>query len=469
MSRKIKIYRTTEETRQLLNSKSPSFCAAKWYNASMWLDKGWTTSCHHNPVHSIDVNEIRTNFRALHNTQIKKNERRMMQQGEKPINCQFCWIMESTAPEQTSDRVWSSLDTPTEAIDRAYTNSHEDDYDLEYLELCFDRTCNLACSYCCPAISSSWARDVRQHGPYKDLVTDHRQHYISASDEFILHKYGEPNPYVDAFFQWWNDSLHRTLNTLKISGGEPLMSGNTWRLLEWLADNPNKSTTELHLTTNLAYDSDTLSRFLLLADRIDQPIIVNASLECIGKKAEYVRDGLVWEQWLDNFNRLVDCKGVEKIGLVCTASALSSDGFVEFLEWLLTQKPRRPFDGITLTLNPVRFPTFQNIIALPHDIRLIHAAELEKFITNNPEYERWYTDYEKDNLSRYLIYLKKLVVPHKEEQQGHDDTTFEEHDREFSQEELARDLKTFCVQYDQRRGKNFIEAFPRLKNWYENI
>ena len=55
-----------------LDSKSPSFCGAKWYNASMWLFAGWTTSCHHNPPHQIDLEEIKTNPKALHNTDIKK-------------------------------------------------------------------------------------------------------------------------------------------------------------------------------------------------------------------------------------------------------------------------------------------------------------------------------------------------------------------------------------------------------------
>ena len=29
-----------------LNSVSPSFCAAKWYNASLHLGHGYTNSCH---------------------------------------------------------------------------------------------------------------------------------------------------------------------------------------------------------------------------------------------------------------------------------------------------------------------------------------------------------------------------------------------------------------------------------------
>ena len=38
-----------------LNSISCSFCAAKWYNATIWLGSGMTTSCHHPLPHKIDV------------------------------------------------------------------------------------------------------------------------------------------------------------------------------------------------------------------------------------------------------------------------------------------------------------------------------------------------------------------------------------------------------------------------------
>jgi len=36
-----------EFKKQKLDTKSGSFCAAKWYNATIWLGSGMTTSCHH--------------------------------------------------------------------------------------------------------------------------------------------------------------------------------------------------------------------------------------------------------------------------------------------------------------------------------------------------------------------------------------------------------------------------------------
>ena len=62
---------------RVLDSKSPSFCGAKFYNASMWLNAGWTTSCFHNPVHQIDIEEIKKNTRRFAKRQLtwfKRNE-----------------------------------------------------------------------------------------------------------------------------------------------------------------------------------------------------------------------------------------------------------------------------------------------------------------------------------------------------------------------------------------------------------
>ena len=56
MSEDLKIWRDSR-----LNSISKSFCAAKWYNASLHLGHGYTNSCHLPLPHPIDLEEIKTN------------------------------------------------------------------------------------------------------------------------------------------------------------------------------------------------------------------------------------------------------------------------------------------------------------------------------------------------------------------------------------------------------------------------
>jgi hypothetical protein len=43
------------------------------------------------------------------------------------------------------------------------------------------------------------------------------------------------------------------------------------------------------------------------------------------------------------------------------------------------------------------------------------------------------------------------------------------HSEAFDMSKLLNDFKQFYTQYDQRRDKNFTEAFPELKEWYDSI
>ena len=66
-----------EYKKRVIDTKSNSFCAAKWYNATIWLGSAQTTSCHHPLPHKIDEQEIKFNPKALHNTSEKKEQRPM--------------------------------------------------------------------------------------------------------------------------------------------------------------------------------------------------------------------------------------------------------------------------------------------------------------------------------------------------------------------------------------------------------
>ena len=90
---------TDKEVMDYINSFSPSLCMAKWYNATIWLGSGMTTSCHHPPAHKIDIDEIKLNPSAIHNTQQKKDDRNKMLYGDRPRGCQYCWKIEDMGPK----------------------------------------------------------------------------------------------------------------------------------------------------------------------------------------------------------------------------------------------------------------------------------------------------------------------------------------------------------------------------------
>jgi len=190
-----------EYRKQVLDSLSPSFCGAKWYNATIWLGSGMTTSCHHPPAHQVDAEKLKDNPRLLHNTPQKKQDRAKMIAGERPAGCEYCWKIEDMGRDAVSDRVYKSKIYPDAELERAFNTPITEDINLKTLEIAFDRTCNFACSYCNPAFSTTWARDIKQHGSYKNLISDGRNHFTHPHDGAQLYKDTEENPYVEAFFK----------------------------------------------------------------------------------------------------------------------------------------------------------------------------------------------------------------------------------------------------------------------------
>ena len=439
-----------EFRKQALDTKSPSFCAAKWYNATIWLGSGQTTSCHHPPAHTIDVEDIKRDPAALHNTQRKKADREMMQKGERPGGCEYCWKIEDIGRDNISDRVYKSKIYPIEDLNRAFRTPARENFNLRTLEIAFDRTCQFACSYCNPAFSSTWVNDIKRNGPYTKLVSDGRNHFTHTHDSSQLYKFGEVNPYVEAFFQWWERDLHQSLQELRITGGEPLMSGETWKLLEWFKNNKGKSQTRLAINSNLGTDVD-LDRLL---DTIEgQEIDLYTSNESIGQQAEYIRDGLVWDDWTNNVERLLTSGKFRGIHVMCTINALCLTTLDQLLECIMNWKLRYGRDAISFTLNILRFPSFQSPLVLPDNLRTVYQQRLVTWLEHWADSEV-IEEHEVNHTQRLIDYLDVVKTPHSEA---------------FDGPKLLNDFKQFYTQYDQRRGKEFGAAFPELKEWYDTI
>ena len=440
----------SEFKHQVLDTLSPSFCAAKWYNATIWLGSGMTTSCHHPPAHLVDADRVRANPALLHNTDQKKDDRRKMLAGERPQGCEYCWKIEDMGRDAVSDRVYKSKIYPIEALHEAFDTAPHADVNLRTLEIAFDRTCQFACSYCNPAFSTTWVRDIRNNGPYSNLVSDGRNHFTHTHDNAQLFKITEANPYIDAFFAWWERDLHHTLQELRITGGEPLMSAHTWRLIDWFKTNAGKSSTRLAINSNLGTDVD-IDR--LLDSTTGMAIDVYTSNEAVATQAEYIRDGLVWDDWANNVERLLDSGQFRGIHVMCTINALCLSTLDQLLECIVNWKLEYGRDAISFTLNILRFPSFQSPLVLPDHIRTKYKNQLVDFLVRHAGKDYMH-EHEYNHLQRLIDYLDVVKTPHSEA---------------FDRDKLLNDFRQFHTQYDQRRGKNFGTTFPELQEWYDAI
>ena len=436
-----------EYKRRVIDSKSSSFCGAKWYNATIWLGSGQTTSCHHPLPHAIDPQIIKINPKAIHNTKQKKNERALMQDGVRPSGCEYCWKLEDAGA--SSDRIYKTIIYEDTDLDEAFNTPPEQDVNLQTLEIAFDRTCQFACSYCNPAFSSTWVKDIRRNGGYTNLVSDGRNHFTHEHDSSQLYTINDVNPYVEAFFKWWESDLHKTLKELRITGGEPLMSGYTWRLIDWFKANRGKSRTRLAINSNLGFEREKLEKLLDACEGIELDLYT--SNESWGRHAMYIRDGLDWTQWTDNVRYLLESGKLRGLHVMCTINALCLFSLDDLLWNIASLKKLYGKDAINFTLNILRFPSFQSPLILPVEFREEACRRLTGVFNSNIEV---FHEFEMEHINRLITYLKDVDSPHT---------------GAVSREILQRDFKNFYQQYDERRGKDFKYTFPQLAEWYDTL
>ena len=439
---------------RVIDPISASYCSAKWYNATIWLGHGQTTSCHHPPGHKIDIAEIAINPTAIHNTQHKKKMRKMMLEGMRPHECEYCWKVEDIGRDNISDRVYKTEIYKDEDIAASTQLPWDADVDLKTLEISFERTCNFACSYCNPAFSTTWVKDIRKNGPYRNIVSDGRGHFVddspwaanAADDE-------KDNPYIQAFWKWWNSSLSDNLSEIRITGGEPLMAASVWKLFDWFNNNPEKAAKlKFAINSNLVPKKALLDKLIEMSHSVPH-LEIYTSNESVGAHSEYIRDGMNYKQWLENIDRLITEGNLKALHMMMTINSLCLASITEFMDDMLVIKRKHGGKYCNMSLNILRFPSFQACAILPESIKHEYKVKLEIWYNKQLELDEkdstgWqiFNDWERAQTLRLIDYLDSVKTPHK---------------NTAEQPQLYNDFKNFYLQYDVRRGKDFRSTFPK--------
>lgn len=228
------------------------------------------------------------------------------------------------------------------------------------------------------------------------------------------------------------------------------MSGYTWKLIDWFKENTGKSTTRLAINSNLGTEVD-ISR--LLASTKGLAIDVYTSNEAVSLQAEYIRDGLVWDDWANNVEQLLDSGQFRGIHVMCTINALCLTTLDQLLETMLQWKVQYGRDALSFTLNILRFPSFQSPLVLPDELRTQYKLQLQAWLDANGASE-FLHEHEVNHLQRLIDYLDVVKTPHSDA---------------FDMPKLHNDFKEFYTQYDARRNKNFSHTFPELAAWYATL
>jgi organic radical activating enzyme len=479
--------------RDLLNDKGPGFCLAKWTQVTMHLGQGLTHSCHHPVAHKIPLDELKENPSALHNTSFKKSIRKEMLNGGRPTECDFCWRIEDNTGE-FSDRTLKSLDAySVHDHDSIVSMSGDEDVIPKYVEVSFSNVCNLKCSYCGPSFSSKWIEEIATHGAYE--LTDNKYNGITN----VQYKDSEDNPYTDAFWQWFPEAS-ASMHTFRITGGEPLMSKHTFKVMEYLLANPNPNL-DFAVNSNACVPDKLWKKFTALSKKLtDTDSVKNMTLfisaEATGDQCDYSRYGMNWNLFKENVEYFLDNTDNSRITFMSAFNVFSIPSFKKLLEHVLFLKqsynvnglvkwfeecgldvsathnsrksplhigrPDKKVSRVGIDIPYVRHPEFldANIItlALVQDY-LFPAAE---FMYANTTDSGWndLMGFEPDEslkLRRILIDILKTI----KDQTAPDNTTT---NQSISAKRV--DFVKFVNEYDIRRNLNFLETFPEMKEFY---
>lgn len=449
------------KTKEKLDSVGCGFCLAKWTQVTMHLDKGMTHSCHHPAPHKVPLRELEENPSALHNSRFKKRKRKEMLEGKRPKECNFCWNIEDSS-NSFSDRVFKSSEPWSKDQFETIKNiDWREDYNPRYVEVAFSNTCNLKCAYCGPQFSSKWVEEIEKHGPYRIAGGYNGIKELKEKDE-MPYKASDHNPYLDKFWEYWPE-MYKDLHTFRITGGEPLLAKDTFKVLEYIQEhweeNPNLS---LAINTNLSVPKKLIDRLIEIAKDLTEnnkvrELIIFTSVEAIGKQAEYSRYGLDYNYFWENIENILTELPKVTVNIMAAFNALSVFTYGELIEKVFEYKKRfynykRYWkEAIQLDTSYIRWPSHLSIKILPDEYKELirKAAEKALYLGGHSVLGNTYgfTNVEIQKIKRTYDYAIANSM--------------------FDVEKYRKEFAKFITEYDKRREVNFVDTFPELKELYD--
>ena len=455
--------------KQQLDSTGPGMCVAKWKQVTMHLQNGHTHSCHHPISHHVPLDEVLANPTALHNTNFKKAQRQQMLTGQRPKECDYCWRVEDSGNGSFSDRVLKSSEYWAQPfLGDVLSRPWDDNVDPSYVEVSFGNVCNFKCSYCSPHISSKWMEEIQAQGAYPTSGRFNNLDWIKSENLMPIPNNAE-NPYVDAFWAWW-PRMYDNLMHFRITGGEPLLNKNTFKVLDHVIANPNPNL-DLSINTNMCPPREILlqakERFRrIIGEGCVKKFKLFTSAEAQGSAAEYIRHGMDYNQWYDNICELLtDIPGME-FTVMSTYNLLSVTTYKQFLADMLAlrQQFRRHGENyapLHLDIPYLRYPHHQSVFIADTSLLPLIQDQVT-YMYQNPDITGWFPLEYNGFWPHEIEKLKRIYW-----------VTNTETNRVLDAEQAQtlarhrRDFAAFVDEHDRRRGTDFRATFPELVGFYQ--
>lgn len=428
-----------QDTKTNLDAISPTFCLIKWKHATINLAVDTVKTCCHNQPHKVVAG---TPIEFFNNHPSDEGIRQQMLAGEKPKDCHYCWEMEKNG--RYSDRIhWSNMSWMRASLEEVAKHKSAKALAPSWLEINFSSTCNLKCSYCNPGYSTSWQKEVEESGPYPTSKPHNDIQWFRK--EGLVKNNGEEMTLRELFWPWFQKNS-QDIRLLTLTGGEPLLAKETFRVLEYLQRNSHPEM-QLAINSNICLPEKTWQSFVGVIKDLSQTkavkrIYLHPSLDSWGSRAEYIRFGLNLELFRKNMDYFLENTDANVV-FNCTLNNLSLGGLLDYWKYIVDLK-RKHGKGrwISSTMELLVFPAWQRLDLLPLEFES-YLLELQNFLESSQDVV---SKHEIEGVIRARDFLKQRETR--------------------SERSVREDFYRFFKEHDRRRKTNFLETFPELRDFF---
>jgi MoaA/NifB/PqqE/SkfB family radical SAM enzyme len=285
----------------------------------------------------------------------------------------------------------------------------------------------------------------------------------------------EENPYVEAFWQWFPE-LYSTLDTFRITGGEPLLSKDTWKVLDYIieSETPNKEL-KLSINSNLGVNDELIDRLILKLEKIIsedrvKEVVIFTSCEGYGKQAEYTRFGLEFDRLFSNIDKILTVLDKVTIVVMSTFNVFSIFSYEKLIKKIHEYKikhfntKRYWNSAIILDTSYLRHPSFMTFRILKDYIDVEYFNRWIKYMKFNSTYRslNFYEQQTIEDVGFSTQEIEKIVRLR--------DIFVTDYETEMSLfDDNKKDFLKFIKEYEVRRGMNCQEYYPELTNFIKKI
>lgn len=254
-----------------------------------------TNDAEHGEVKSskTDVDDFNPSSLEEHwNSPYMRNIRKKLMAGETLPQCQVC---NEDVLSVSAYRKWFTGVLFQDKIEDAFRltdNDGKTDMPVISFDYRYSNLCNFKCRMCGEQLSSSWEAEKRKH----DLWTKENQPFMQKDVKSKMQTF-QKDVAEPEFKKAISDGIVEEIYWV---GGEPLMYDIHWWALDEMVKNGSAQKCHLRYNTNL---SRTTFKNQNLYDYLPKfkDWLICASIDGTGDIVEFIRKGIVWEEWLDNF------------------------------------------------------------------------------------------------------------------------------------------------------------------------